>query len=167
MVSKKIKKAFAKIQSDFFPPKIRWSQKKKVFTTIDTDILSNFANSDVWGGAVFEWGGLFSIFHIKSASKAQKTCDFAYFTSQWGGLEPPAPPPPGYATAQEYNFKIAVRRIVVAVLPNSFSCHRTASEARPATRGGSGGISYPAPGLERAKRSYKFTHYMRSVKYLN
>ena len=45
-------------------------------------------------------GGLFSIFHRKSASKAQKTCDFASFTSQWGGLEPPPPPPPGYATAQ-------------------------------------------------------------------
>ena len=37
-------------------------------------------------------GGLFSIFHQKSASKAPKTCDFAYFTSQWGGLSPPAPP---------------------------------------------------------------------------
>ena len=36
-------------------------------------------------------GGLFSIFHIKSASKAPKTGDFAYFTSQWGGLEPPCP----------------------------------------------------------------------------
>ena len=43
-------------------------------------------------------GGLFSIFLRKSASKAQKTCDFAYFTSQWGGSSPPAPPP-GYATA--------------------------------------------------------------------
>ena len=43
-------------------------------------------------------GGLFSIFHQKSASKAPKTCDFAYFTSQWGGYRPP-PAPPGYATA--------------------------------------------------------------------
>ena len=33
----------------------------------------------------FLWGGLFSIFHQKSASKAPKTCDFVYFTSQWGG----------------------------------------------------------------------------------
>ena len=72
-------------------------KKKKVFTKIETDISSNFANSDVWGGAVFEWGGLFSIFHLKSASKAQKTCDFAYFTSQLGGLGPPRPSP-GYAT---------------------------------------------------------------------
>ena len=52
-----------------------------------------FATSNVSGGALFAWGGLFSIFHRKSASKAQKTCDFAYFTSQWGGLEPPPPPP--------------------------------------------------------------------------
>ena len=37
-------------------------------------------------------GGLFSIFHIKSASKAQKACDFAHFTSQWGSSSPPAPP---------------------------------------------------------------------------
>ena len=45
-------------------------------------------------GALFEWGGgLFSISHRKSASKAQKTCEFAYFTSQWWGLEPPPPPP--------------------------------------------------------------------------
>ena len=45
-------------------------------------------------GGCFRMGGLFSIFHIKSASKAQKACDFAYFKSQWGGLEPPRPPPP-------------------------------------------------------------------------
>ena len=47
----------------------------------------------------FLWGGLFSIFHQKSALKPPKTCDFAYFTSQWEGLEPPPPRlPPGYAT---------------------------------------------------------------------
>ena len=46
-------------------------------------------------GGCFPMGGLFSIFHKKSASKAPKTCDFAYFTSQWGG----SCPPPGYATA--------------------------------------------------------------------
>ena len=83
----------------FFRPKLGDLQKKKkVFTKIEAAISSNFANSDVWGGAVFEWGGLFSIFHRKSASKAQKACDFAYFTRQSGGSSPPAPPP-GYATA--------------------------------------------------------------------
>ena len=40
-------------------------------------------------------GGLFSIFHKKSALKAPKTCDFAFFTNQWGGSSPPTP---GYAT---------------------------------------------------------------------
>ena len=34
---------------------------------------------------------LFSFFEQKSASKALKTCDFAYFSGQWGGLEPPRP----------------------------------------------------------------------------
>ena len=96
----------------FFPPKIRWSpKKKKVFAKIRSDFSAEIRNSkvfsaqnqviskkkgllqNVWGVAVFEWGGLFSIFHIKSASKAQKACDFAYFTSQWGGARaPPAPP---------------------------------------------------------------------------
>ena len=52
-------------------------------------------------GAVFLWGGLFLIFHKKSASKAPKTCDFAYFTSQWGGSSPPPAPPPGYATVYD------------------------------------------------------------------
>ena len=60
----------------FFPPKIRWS-------------LAKFGNSNVSGGAVFLWAGLFSIFQKKSASKALKTCDFAYFTNQWGGARAP------------------------------------------------------------------------------
>ena len=85
----------------FFRPKLGDLQKKKKkkkkkrsspkFTAI---FLPSFATSNVWGGALFVWGGLFSIFHGKSASKAQNTCVFAYFTSQWGGLEPPPPPPP-------------------------------------------------------------------------
>ena len=80
----------------FFRPKLgdlqkkKKKKKKKVFSKI---FLPSFASSNVWGGALFVWGGLFSIFHRKSASKAQNTCVFAYFTSQWGGLEPPPPPP--------------------------------------------------------------------------
>ena len=46
------------------------------------------------GGLFSNGGGLFSIFHRKSASKAQKACDFAYFTSQWGGARAPPPRPP-------------------------------------------------------------------------
>ena len=90
--------------SNVFPPKIRWSPKKKKkkkrsspkFRAI---FLPKFRKFKRLRGALFLWGGLFSIFYRKSASKAQKTCDFAYFTTQWGGLEPPPPPPPGYATA--------------------------------------------------------------------
>ena len=35
------------------------------------------------------WGGLFSFLEQNSASKALKTCYFAYFSGQWGRLEPP------------------------------------------------------------------------------
>ena len=81
----------------FFRPNLgdlqKKKKKKKVFAKIQGDFSPNFATSNVWGGALFVWGGLFSIFHRKSASKAQKTCDFAYFTSQRGGARaPPAPP---------------------------------------------------------------------------
>ena len=84
----------------FFPPKIRWSpkkkkKKKKVFAKIQGDFSPKFRKfKRLRGGSFRMGGGLFSIFHRKSASKAQNTCVFAYFTSQWGGLEPPPPPPP-------------------------------------------------------------------------
>ena len=93
---KKKKKVFAKIHSDF-SAEIRnskvfsaqnqmISEKKKVFPKLSLKFLP------ISQIQTFE-GGLFSIFHIKSASKPQKTCDFAYFTTQWGGARaPPAPP---------------------------------------------------------------------------
>ena len=40
-------------------------------------------------GTQIPLGGLFSFFQQKLASKAPKTCDFAYFKGQWGRLEPP------------------------------------------------------------------------------
>ena len=82
------------------------SKKKKVFTEIETDFSAKIGNSNAFSGRITTCtsqlrtlfplgGGLFSIFHQKSASKAPNTCDFAYFTSQWrGGLSPPPPPPP-------------------------------------------------------------------------
>ena len=89
----------SKIQT-FFPPKIRWSQKKKKKKKKRSSpkfraIFLPISHVQTFEGGSFRMGGgLFSIFHRKSASKAQKTCDFAYFTSQWGWLEPPPPPPP-------------------------------------------------------------------------
>ena len=70
-------------------------KKKKVFAKIQGDFSSKISQVQTFQGGLFSHGGgLFSIFHRKSASKAQKTRDFAYFTSQWGGLEPPPRPPP-------------------------------------------------------------------------
>ena len=106
---KKKKKVFANFQSDFsaeFQNSNVFSAQNQVISKKKKGLrqnsrrffFQNFASSNVSGGALFAWGGLFSIFHRKSASKAQKTCNFAYFTSQWGGLEPP----PGYATDIAY-----------------------------------------------------------------
>ena len=90
----------------FFRPKTGDLQKKKtVFTEIETDFSAEIRNSNGFSGWITAtpWQllhpnsfgrGLFSFFEQKSASKALKTCDFAYFSGQWGGLEPPPPPPP-------------------------------------------------------------------------
>ena len=95
------KKVFAKIESDFsaeirrfFPPKIRWSPKKKRSSPKLRLIFRLLAQIHTFEGGCFRMGGVFSIFHKQSASKTQKTCDFAYFRSQWGGPEPPPPAPP-------------------------------------------------------------------------
>ena len=64
-----------------FRPK---SEIQTLFQAESRHVLHNF-------GTQFPLGGLFSIFHQKSASKAPKTCDFAYFTSQWGGSSPLPP----------------------------------------------------------------------------
>ena len=95
----------------FFPSKIRWSPKKKKKRS-----FRPISQIQTFEGGLFFYGGgggLFSVFHKKSASKAQKTCDFAYFTSQWGGS---SPPPPGYATgySDEKLIHIAIAAIGVA-----------------------------------------------------
>ena len=103
------KKIFAKIQSDFSAEiqnssvisaqkqvisKKKKKKKKKVFAKIQGDFSSKISQVQTFQGGLFSHGGgLFSIFHRKSASKAQKTCDFAYFTSQWGGARAPSAPP--------------------------------------------------------------------------
>ena len=80
----------------FFRPKSGGLQKKKRSSPKLRLIFRPNSKIQTFEGGCFPMGGLFSIFHKKSASKALKTCDFAYFTSQWGGWSPPAPP--GYAT---------------------------------------------------------------------
>ena len=67
------------------------SKKKKVFTEIET-VFWPKSEIQTFEGGLFSYGGLFSIFHKKSASKAPKTCDFAYFTTNGGGSSPPPPP---------------------------------------------------------------------------
>ena len=78
-------------------------KKKKRSSPKFGEIFLPISQVQTFEGGLFSDGGIFSIFHRKSASKAQKTCDFAYFTSQWRGLEPP-PPPPGYATGYRVMF---------------------------------------------------------------
>ena len=93
MVSKKKKRSSPKLrllfrpQSEFqtfFPPKIRWFPKKKKRSSPKLRLIF-WPKSDI---QTFQ-GGLFSIFLKKSGSKPPKTCDFAYFISQWGGSSPP------------------------------------------------------------------------------
>ena len=82
----------SKIQR-FFCPKSGVLQKKRSSPKLRL-IFRPISQIQTFEGGCIRMGGLFSIFHNKSASKSQKTCDFAYFTSQWVGLEPPRPPPP-------------------------------------------------------------------------
>ena len=86
----------SKIQR-FFPPKIRCSPKKRSSPKFRIIFLPISQVQTFQGGLFSHGGGYFPFFTEKPASKAQKTCDFAYFTSQWGGSSPPRPPP-GYAT---------------------------------------------------------------------
>ena len=102
----KKKKVFTEFETDFstkignrtfFPPKIRWSPKKKKKKEKRSSpklrlIFRPKSEIQTFEGGLFSYGGLFSIFHKKSASRAPNTCGFAYFTSQWGGTSPPRPP---------------------------------------------------------------------------
>ena len=82
-LQKKKKRSSPKLQLIFRPK----SEMQTLFHAESRHVLHNFSTQFPLGG------GLFSIFHHqKSASKAPKTCDFAYFTSQWVGSSPPPPP---------------------------------------------------------------------------
>ena len=71
----------------------RFFGQNRIFRPESRYVLHNFGTQFLLGG-----GGLFSFYHQKLASKAPKTCDFEYFTGQWGGSSPPAPP--GYDTGR-------------------------------------------------------------------
>ena len=90
-----------------FQPKNWWYPKKKGHRQIWNGFSGQnrkFRRFFRWNRGIyfvssapkFLWGWLFSIFQQKSASKAPKTCNFEYFTGQWGRLEPPHPPWPCY-----------------------------------------------------------------------
>ena len=69
---------------------------------IETDFSAEIGNSNGnFGTKSLRGGGLFSFLEQKSASKALKTCDFPYFSGQWGGGSSPASRP-SYATASWY-----------------------------------------------------------------
>ena len=100
VVSKKKKRSIlrlifwpkSQIQRFFFRPKSGGLQKKKKkgsspILRLVVRYNSEFQTSE--GGLFSYGGGLFLIFHQKSTSKPPKRCDFAYFTSQWGGSSPP------------------------------------------------------------------------------
>ena len=99
---KKKKKVFTEIENEFsaeirnskvFSAQTKVVSKKKRSSPKLRVIFRPISQIQAFEGGCFPMGGLFSIFHKKSASKALKTCDFAYFKSQWGGLEPPPRPP--------------------------------------------------------------------------
>ena len=80
----------------FFSPKSGGLQKKKKSSPKLRLIFRPKSEIQTFKGGCFPLGGLFSIFHKKSASNAPKTCDFAYTYVTF--TPPPPPPPPGYAT---------------------------------------------------------------------
>ena len=80
----------------FFRPKLGDLQKKKRSSPKLRLIFRPISQIQTFEGGCFRMGGAIFHFSQKIGLKAQKTCDFAYFTSQWGGFEPPRLP--GYAT---------------------------------------------------------------------
>ena len=92
----------------FFPPKIRWSPKKKgLRQNSGRFFFQNFASSNVWGG-LFSYGG--AIFHFlqKIGLKSTKNMRFCILHKPMGGLEPPRPPWLRYWLSISHNCMILV-----------------------------------------------------------
>ena len=96
--------------SNLFSAQKQVVSKKKVFTEIESDFSAKIGNSNAFSHRIttstsapnFLWGGCFQFFTKNWPKKQQNTSDFAYFTSQWGGLKPPPRLPPGYATVHRW-----------------------------------------------------------------
>ena len=80
----------------FFCPNSGGLPKKKVFTEVETNFSAKFRNSNVWGGAVFLWGGYFQFFTKNRPQKHQKRA--ILHTSQANGGARALPPAPPLAT---------------------------------------------------------------------
>ena len=80
----------------FFRPKLgdlkKKKKKKKVFAKIQSHFSSNFANSDVWGGALSVWGGYFPFFTENQPQKHKKHAILHTSQAIGGGSSPPRPP---------------------------------------------------------------------------
>ena len=85
----------------FFPPKIRWSPKKKKKKTSSPKLRLIFRpNSEIqtFEGGLFSYGGAIFNFSQKIGLKSIKNMPFCILHKPMGGARAP-PPPPGYATA--------------------------------------------------------------------
>ena len=82
----------------FFPPKIRWSPKKKKRSSPKLRLIFRpISEIQKFEGGLFSYGGAIFNFSQKIGLKSTKNVRFCILHKPMGGLEPPAPP--GYATA--------------------------------------------------------------------
>ena len=91
----------SKIQS-FFPPKIRWSQKKKKKKRSSPKLRLLFraiSQIQTFEGGLFSNGGAIFHFSQKIGLKSTKSMRFCILHKPMGGGSSPPRPPPGYATA--------------------------------------------------------------------
>ena len=82
----------SEIFSVFFRPKSSDLHKKKRSSPISRLIFRPISQIQSSEGGLFSNGGAIFYFSQKIGLKSTKNMQFAYFTSQWGGLEPPPPP---------------------------------------------------------------------------
>ena len=84
----------------FFPPKIRWSPKKRSSPKLGLIFRPNPEIQTFEGGLFSYWGGYFQFFTKNWPQKHQKRAILHTSQANGGARAPPAPPP-GYATAYD------------------------------------------------------------------